>query len=61
MVYVRTMEYYLAMRKKEILPFVTIGMQLGGIMLKLKIELPYDPAIPLLGYISEKNKNTNLK
>ena len=25
---------------------------------KLKIELPYDPEIPLLG-ISEKNKNTN--
>ena len=29
---------------------------------KLKIELPYDPVIPLLGIYSEKkNKNTNLK
>ena len=28
---------------------------------KPKIELPYDPAIPLLGYISEKtNKKTPL-
>ena len=28
---------------------------------KLKIELPYDPAIPLLGYISKENKNCNSK
>ena len=29
---------------------------------KLKIELPYDPAIPLLGISPKtKNKNTNLK
>ena len=28
---------------------------------KLKIELPYDPAIPLLGIYLEKNENTNLK
>ena len=28
---------------------------------KLKIELSYDPAIPLLGIYLEKNKNTNLK
>ena len=27
---------------------------------KLKIELPYDPAIPP-GYICKENKNTNLK
>ena len=27
----------------------------------LKIELPYDPAIPLLGVYIEKNKNSNLK
>ena len=26
-----------------------------------KIELPYDPAIPLLGIYPEKNENTNLK
>ena len=28
---------------------------------KLKIELPYDPAIPLLGICPKKNKNANLK
>ena len=28
---------------------------------KLKIELPHDPAIPLLGVYLKKNKNTNLK
>ena len=28
---------------------------------KLKIKLPYDPAIPLLGIYPEKNENTNSK
>ena len=28
---------------------------------KLKIELPYDPAIPLLGIYLKKTKNTNSK
>ena len=28
---------------------------------KLKIELPYDPAIPLLSIYPETNENTNLK
>ena len=28
---------------------------------KLKIKLPYDLAIPLLGIYLKKNKNTNLK
>ena len=28
---------------------------------KLKIELPYDPAIPLLGIYLKKNKNINWK
>ena len=28
---------------------------------KLKIELPYDPATPLLGLYPEKNENTNLQ
>ena len=28
---------------------------------KLKIELPYNPAIPLLGIYLKNNKNTNLK
>ena len=31
------------------------------VLRKLKIGLPYDPAVPLLGYISEENKNTNSK
>ena len=28
---------------------------------KWKLELPYDPEIPLLGIYLEKNENTNLK
>ena len=30
------------------------GEQYGGSLRKLKIELPYDPAIPLLGIYPEK-------
>ena len=60
-VYIHTMENYSAMRRKEILPFATIWMQLEGIMLKLKIELPSAPAIPHLGRYLKKNKNTHLK
>ena len=33
------------------------GEQHGGSLKKLKIELPYDPAIPLLGIFPEKNSN----
>ena len=32
------------------------GEQYGGPLKKLKIELPYDPAIPLLGIYLEKTK-----
>ena len=31
--YIPTMEYYVAMKKNEILPFATIWMDLDGIML----------------------------
>ena len=31
------------------------------VLIKLKIELPYDPAILLIGIYLEKNNNTNLK
>ena len=34
---------------------------LWSFLRKLKIELPYDVAIPLLGIYLEKNENTNLK
>ena len=37
------------------------GKQYGGSQEKLKIELPYYSAIPLLGIYPEKNENTNLK
>ena len=58
-VYIHTMENYSAMRRKEILPFATIWMQLEGIMLKLKIELPSAPAIPHLGrYLKKKQKHS---
>ena len=32
-VYIYTMEYYLAIKKNEILPFATMWMELEGIML----------------------------
>ena len=31
------------------------GRQYGGSLKKLKIELPYDPAIPFLGIYPEKS------
>ena len=31
------------------------GEQYGGFLKKLKIELPYDPAIPFLGIYPEEN------
>ena len=37
------------------------GKHYGNSSEKLKVELPYDPAIPLLGIYLEKNKNTNSK
>ena len=37
------------------------GNQYGGSPPTLKVELPYDPAIPLLGIHSEEIQNTNLK
>ena len=33
------------------------GEQYGGSLKKLKIELPYDPAIPLLGIYPDKTLN----
>ena len=34
---------------------------LWSFLKRLRIELPYDPVIPLLGISSEDNKNTKLK
>ena len=34
--YIHTIEYYSAMKKNEILTFVTTWMDLGGIILKVK-------------------------
>ena len=42
--YIYTMEYYTAERKKG-LPFTTVW----NFLIKLKMELPFDPAILLLG------------
>ena len=40
----------------------TMENSIVGFTKKLKIELPYDPAILLLGiYLEKKNKNTNSK
>ena len=37
------------------------GKQYGDFFKKLKIELPYDPAIPLLGIYLAKTKKSNSK
>ena len=37
------------------------GKQYGGFFKKLKIQLPYDPAIPLLGIYLAKAKKSNSK
>ena len=58
-VYVYTLEYYSAMRKKEILPFVTTWVDLEGIMLS-EISLTEKDkyyAIPLLCRIFKKKPN----
>ena len=47
------MEYYTAERKKELLPFATAW----SFLRKLKMELPFDLAIPLLG-LYPKNPET---
>ena len=49
-VYIYMMEYYSAIKRKEIGSFVEMWMDLK----KLKIGLPYDPAISLLGIYPEK-------
>ena len=40
--FIYTMEYYLAMRKKEIMPFATTRMELEGIMLSEIIQSEKD-------------------
>ena len=55
------------MWKKWNPPILLVGMQIGAatwkavsrLLKKLKIKLPYDPAIPLL--IFRENENTNSK
>ena len=36
-------------------------VQYGASLKTLKIELPYDSSIPLLGYISKREENSNSK
>ena len=43
--YIYTMKYFAVERKKELLPFATVW----NFFRKLKMELPFDPAILLLG------------
>ena len=47
------MEYYTAERQKELLPFTTVW----NFLRELKMELSFDPAIPLLG-LYPKNPET---
>ena len=39
----------------------TLWKTVRRFLIKLKIELPYDPAIPLLEHIPRKDENSNLK
>ena len=49
-VYIHAMEYYSAIKKKEILPFVTTWMDLEGIMLSERSQTEKDkyPVITLI-------------
>ena len=59
-IHTHTMEYYSAIKKKEILPFATTWMDLEGIMLseinQTEKDIPYD-----LTYMWNLNKNSNNK
>ena len=54
--YIYTVEYYTAERKKELRAFATAW----NFFRKLKMELPFDPAIPLLG-LYPKNPETPIQ
>ena len=58
MIYIHTREQYLAIRKKEILPFVTIWMDLEGIILSETSHTEKDKyhVITLLCGIKKKNE-----
>ena len=44
--YIHTMEYYSAIRRKQILPFATTWMELEGIMLSEKSQAEEDKRFP---------------
>ena len=54
--YIYTVEYYATERKKELLSFETAW----NFLRILKMELPFDPAIPLLG-LYPKNSETPIQ
>ena len=51
------MEYYRAERKKDLLSFATVW----NFFRKLKMELTFNPAIPLLGLYPKNPEITNSK
>ena len=54
-IYTLTMEYYSALRKKEILPFSTIQMDLENVMLSDIQQISYN--IPYVWKKQNKTKN----
>ena len=50
--YIYTMEYYAALRRKQILPFATTWMELEGVMLSELSQVPHD--LPHLWSITTK-------
>ena len=49
MMYIYTMEFYAAERKKEFIPFATAWMELESIMLRQAVRDKYHMTSPLTG------------
>ena len=56
-IYIHTMEYYLAIKKNEILPFATMWMELEGIMLNEISQSDKDTNHTLHSYEDFKRQN----
>ena len=61
--YIYTMEYYSAIRRKQILPFATTWMELGGIMVSeiSQVEQDKHHMISLICGVQQQSKNCRNK